>query len=96
LRKGSRNHAIAELLRARCLEAGGTRDEALAAYQALMAEYPGEEARCRYALLLRELGRFDEARDTFGDVARSIAGGGRDYLRSEGEWLALAGRHLGL
>ena len=52
-------------------------------------------ARCRYALLLRDLGRFDEARDTFRDVARSIAKGGRDYLR-EGEWLALARRHLGL
>ena len=96
LRKGSRNHAIAELLRARCLEAEGAGDEALAAYKSLMAEYPGEEARCRYALLLREAGRFDEARNAFRDVARSIAKGGRDYLRSEGEWLTLARRHLGL
>lgn len=96
LRRGSRNNAIAELLRARCQEAEGARDEALAAYKALIAEYPGEEARCRYALLLRELGRFDEARDAFREVARSIAKGGRDYLRSEGEWLTLARRHLGL
>jgi hypothetical protein len=96
LRPGSRNGGIAELLRARCLEAEGAKDEALAAYKALMAEFPGEEARCRYALLLRDLGRFDEARDTFRDVARSIAKGGREYLRSEGEWLALARRHLGL
>jgi hypothetical protein len=96
LRRGSRNGCIAELLHARCLEAEGARDEALAAYKALMAEFPGEEARCRYALLLRDLGRFDEARDTFRDVARSIAKGGREYLRSEGEWLALARRHLGL
>jgi hypothetical protein len=96
LRPGSRNGGIAELLRARCLEAEGAKAEALGAYKALMAEFPGEEARCRYALLLRDLGRFDEARDTFRDVARSIARGGRDYLRSEGEWLALARRHLGL
>jgi hypothetical protein len=96
LRRGSRLNAEAELLRARCLEAEGHRDEALAAYKELMESYPGEEARCRYALLLRELGRFDEARDMFRDVARSVAKGGRDYLRSEGEWLALAKRHLGL
>jgi hypothetical protein len=61
-----------------------------------MAEFTGKEARCRYALLLRDLRRFDEARDTLRDVARSIAKGGRDYLRSEGEWLTLARRHLGL
>jgi len=96
LRPGSRNGGIADLLQARCLEAEGAKDEALAAYKSLMVDFPGEEARCRYALLLRDLGRFDEARDTFREVARSIAKGGRDYLRSEGEWLALARRHLGL
>jgi hypothetical protein len=96
LRRGSRNGGVADLLRARCIEAEGKREDALAAYKTLMAEFPGEEARCRYALLLRDLGRFDEARDTFRDVARSIAKGSRDYLRSEGEWLALARRHLGL
>lgn len=45
-----------ELLRARVLEHLGRREEALGLYADVVTRMPGEEARCRYAALLLELG----------------------------------------
>jgi hypothetical protein len=50
------------LLYARSKEQRGDIEQALIEYAALAAYYPGEEARCRLALLLQKRGRVAEAR----------------------------------
>jgi len=56
------------LLRAKVLEHLGRKDEALALYADIVTRLPGEEARCRYAALLIELGREREAMTVLEEV----------------------------
>jgi hypothetical protein len=82
------------LLYARALEEQGKTDAALKEYEALTAYYPGQEARCRYAMLLQHVGRGDEARRLFEDICRRIEYGPRYQRRSQREWYNLAKRAL--
>lgn len=50
-----------QLLRGKILEHLGRKDEALGLYADVVTRIPGEEARCRYAALLIEMGRSDDA-----------------------------------
>ncbi|THD35037.1 MAG: tetratricopeptide repeat protein [Sphingomonas sp.] len=56
------------LLRARLYDHVGRQDEALAIYRDIVTRMPGEEARCRYAALLIELGRKREALGVLEEV----------------------------
>lgn len=87
--------ADAHLLYARVLEAQGRTDEALHDYDALIGYYPGEEARCRMALLLQKLGRVGEARALFESVVKSVDGAPKHYKRMQSDWLNVARRNLG-
>ena len=57
-----------DLLRARILDHLDRNDEALAIYKDIVTRMPGEEARCRYAALLLELGRKHEAQGVLEEV----------------------------
>ena len=85
----------AHLLYARALEAQGKVGEALEEYQALIAYFPGEEARSRYALLLQKEGRVDDARSLFEQVVKSVDGAPKHYRRAQHDWLQVARRNLG-
>lgn len=87
--------AEAHLLYARGLEGEGRDGEALAEYAAVSAYYPGEEAKCRHALLLLRLGEAARARDAFGVVARSVDKGSAAYRRAQWEWYEIARQNLG-
>ena len=82
------------LLYARSLEMEGRTAEALSEYAALIAYYPGQEARCRYALLLQMTGRVAEARNLFEEIRKAIAYGPRHQYRAQREWYELARRQL--
>ena len=56
------------LLRARLYDHVGRQDEALAIYRDIVTRMPGEEARCRYAALLLEMGRKREAQGVLEEV----------------------------
>ncbi|MDB5680186.1 tetratricopeptide repeat protein [Sphingomonas bacterium] len=56
------------LLRARLYDHVGRQDEALAIYQDIVTRMPGEEARCRYAALLLDMGRKREALGVLEEV----------------------------
>lgn len=75
-----------QLLYARALEAQGKDGEALAVYRKLAPVYPGQEARCRYAMLLQKLGNTDEARVQFEDILRSLDGAPRHYRSEQKQW----------
>jgi hypothetical protein len=88
------NSAEGHLLYARCLELQGKTEAALKEYAALVFYYPGQEARCRFGLLLRESGRPAEARRLFEEVCQAIDYGPRHQRRPQREWYDLARRQL--
>ena len=57
-----------DLLLARTLHALGQSGEALEIYAPLSRRYPGEKARCRYAMLLQETGDARKAQEVFGQI----------------------------
>ena len=76
-----------KLMRARALAGAGRHSEALEQYEAILEPFPGEEARCRYASLLAELGRLDEAEKTLQEAEKRARINGRQYERANREWL---------
>ena len=82
----------AQLLHAMALEALGKDDEAADDYAALVTHAPGEEVRCRYAMLLRRRGDKTAAKALFDEIlARSRRAPGH-YRRREREWIDIARR----
>ena len=88
------NSPEGHLLYARSLEMEGRTDAALSEYAALIAYYPGQEARCRYALLLQLSGQVAKARNLFEDICKAIDYGPRHQYRAQREWYELARRQL--
>ena len=84
-----------QLLRARTLEAVGSLDEAERAYEVAAPNYPGAEARVRYALVLKRRGKTEEARAILKDLLDGAKLGPAHYRRVQAEWLDLARRELG-
>jgi hypothetical protein len=77
----------AQLLEARVLDALGETDGAAAIYAQLRERYVGFEAKYRYALLLKRLGRGAQAAELFDFI---VANARRSALESEQEWVKLA------
>ena len=84
----------ADLLRARVLEAQGDHSAALEQYETLARSYPGEEARYRYGALLKQNGRFSDARGVFRDMLARAKHAPRYYRKKEKGWLESAQRDL--
>jgi hypothetical protein len=82
------------LLYARAKEEQGEFEEALIEYAALAGYYPGEEPRCRLALLLQKVGRVAEAKALFEEVVRSVERASKLYYRTERDWYHVARRNL--
>lgn len=82
------------LLGARVHEELGEVETALAEYQALAGRAAGEEGRTRYALLLKAVGRDDEAHAIFDQIVRHARLSSAHYRREEKEWIELAKREV--
>lgn len=78
------------LLYARVLEALGDMSGAAQEYQVLVETYPGEEARIRYALLLKSQGNITEANNWFEEVIRRTNRSPKYYRRAQKQWLDIA------
>jgi len=78
------------LLYARSLEKTGATDAAASEYEILVASYPGEEARVRYGMLLKQQGQVQEADKWFNEsLARAKRAPGY-YKNKEKQWLKIA------
>jgi hypothetical protein len=82
------------LLYARALAAEGNRDKALGEFAELVKYYAGAEAPLRYAQLLRESGRAEEARRVLKELLEHARLAPRHYRRMQQEWLSMAEREL--
>jgi hypothetical protein len=80
---------------ARSFELQGRDDDALRQYQSIVPRYSGEEARCRYALLLKRLNRVDEAKAQFREVIQSVRNGPSSYRSRQREWVKIARANVG-
>jgi hypothetical protein len=79
-----------QLLYARALELQGKTAEALTAYRKVVPLSSGEEARCRYGMLLQKAGMPDEARAQFAEIVKSLDGAPGHYRRAQREWGEIA------
>jgi hypothetical protein len=79
---------------ARAFVLQGKNDEARRQYESLLPTYPGEEARCRYALLLLETGDRERAQQLFRQIVDSMRGAPGYYRRRQREWYNTAKRNL--
>ncbi|MGH6829020.1 MAG: tetratricopeptide repeat protein, partial [Rhizomicrobium sp.] len=86
--------ADAELDYARALVLQGKNEGAVRQYEHVVPRYPGEEARCRFALLLEELGENERARQLFGEILEALKGAPGYYRRRQAEWVRIARQHL--
>lgn len=86
--------ADAELDYARALALQAKNDAAVAQYEKVVARYPGEEARARFALLLESLGQQARAQALFVEILKSVKGAPGYYRSRQREWTSLAKSHL--
>ena len=83
-----------QLVQARALEDSGDTEGALREYAPLARHSAGEEARLRYALLLRKLGRDTEAKAVFEEILRHARMSPGFYRREQKAWIAQAKKEL--
>jgi hypothetical protein len=86
--------AEAHLLYARALAEVGRVDEALEEYHAVAAYFPGAEARVRYGMLLRVVGRTAEARVVFNELLLQMKRAPKYLREAQAEWLSIAEKQL--
>jgi len=86
--------AEGHLLYARSLAEVGRIDEALDEYHALVAYFPGAEARVRYGMLLRMTGRNAEARIVFNELLLQMKRAPKYLREAQAEWLSIAEKQL--
>jgi hypothetical protein len=84
----------AKLIRAQALARAGRSHDALAQFEAIAEHYPGEEARCRYAVLLAESGQPEAADHIMQEVDKRCRLNGRPYVRTNEESIGTAKRRL--
>lgn len=84
--------AESHLLYARAQEESGAMEAAETEYESLAKYYPGPEARCRLALLLKARGEVKGAQALFQAVLAESRVAGRHYNQVHKEWIDLARR----
>lgn len=88
------NPPEAHLLYARSLEEQGKIEAAISEYRMLAKYFPGQEARCRFGLLLQRSGHTVEARSIFEEICQLVEYGPRHQYREQREWYEIAKRAL--
>lgn len=81
------------LLYARALVADGQKAAAVEEYEVLRSSFPGEEARVRYGLLLKDLGQGDKASELFAESQLRAKRAPKHYRKRERQWLDLAAKN---
>lgn len=87
--------ADTELDYARALALVGRTEDALRQFESVVPRYPGEEARCRYAILLKQIGHVDRAQALFREIVDSVKHAPGYYRSRQREWYRIAREQLG-
>ncbi len=78
------------LTKAKILEAQGESDKALETYASIVRTYPGEEARCRYAMLLKHTGQQEKANEYFREIIKKAKLYPKQYKKLYKKWVEIA------
>jgi hypothetical protein len=87
-------NAIGHLLFARTLESLNETEKAEREYRVVKDNFPGEEARLRYAEMLIRLGRAERARPLLEEVVKRVQVSPAHYQKSQSAWLTKANAAL--
>jgi hypothetical protein len=79
-----------DLLRARGFAAAGRHDDARQQYEKTMMTFSGAEAKCRYAMFLRDNGDKERAVELFGEIVSTARRGTTFYRDNNREWIKIA------
>ena len=79
---------------ARALVLQGKHAEARVQFEKLLPMYAGEEARCRYALMLQEMGEGERSQQLFRQIIASQKDAPAYYRRRQREWIRIAKQNL--
>ncbi|MGE0085400.1 MAG: tetratricopeptide repeat protein [Desulfococcaceae bacterium] len=90
--RGGRKGDEFDLLLARCCEELGDTDAALEEYAFLEKAFTGEEARCRYALLLKKMGKTAEAQKLFQKTLKNVKLSPGFHKKNQKQWVDIAKR----
>lgn len=82
--------ADGHLLYAKTLQALGETEQALEEYRVVVQSYAGEEARYRFALLLKASGQAHEASKVFNEILTRTRHSPEYYRRGQKPWIELA------
>lgn len=82
------------LIYARSLEQLNQTEAALDEYQVLAGYYPGLEAKCRYAMLLQQVGRGEEADTLFNEILVGAKKFRQYYKKDQRQWVDIARAQL--
>ena len=83
-----------DLLLARTCEGLEKTDAALEEYARLIRYFSGAEAPCRYAMLLKRIGRKQEAKTLFGRIVKDARLSPKFYQKEQKEWISIARKEL--
>lgn len=86
--------AEGHLLYARTLEYLEENDDSLREYEAVAHYFPGEEANCRNALLLKKIGRTEKATEIFNQILTRHRRRSRQHKRIEKQWVDISRQNL--
>jgi hypothetical protein len=84
-----------DLLYARTLEASGDIEGALKKYSDIERTFSGEEAKCRYALLLKKEGMHDKAEKLFSEILKNARLSPKFYVKAQKKWINIAKKEKG-
>ena len=87
--------ADTELDYARALVLVGRSEDALRQFECVVPRYPGEEARCRFALFLQQIGQKERAQALFREIVDSVKHAPGYYRSRQREWYQIAKQQLG-
>jgi len=82
--------ADTELEYARALALFGRRDDAMRQFESVVPRYPGEEARCRFALFLLEMGETERAHALLREIIETVKNAPSFYRTRQREWARIA------
>ncbi len=82
------------LLYARCLKSLEENEAALEEYKVLAGYYTGAEAKCRYALVLKKLGKTEQAQILFKEISDYGKDAPSFYRKAQKTWIDIANSHL--
>ncbi len=91
--KGDKLSKELQLAKAKLLENTGNINEALIAYESCF-NTAGEEAKCRYAVLLKKQGDHERAKSMFEEILKNAKLYPKQYKKFHKEWVDIASREI--